>query len=143
MQSNNPLQYSELTSFMVESTHILGFVLSIGTIALLDFRLLGLWMRREPPSLLFRETAPWTLAGLVIMVFSGLLLYSQNITHYNASGPFRFKMVGLAVAIAFNYTIHWRVARSAVSPAMLRVVGSVSLLLWMSVVAGGLFIAFA
>jgi hypothetical protein len=143
MQSSNPLQYNELTSFVVESTHILGFALSIGTIALVDFRLLGLWMRREPPSQLLRETVPWTMAGLVIMLITGLLLYSQDAPHYNASGPFRLKMAALAVAIAFNYSVHWRVARSAASRGVLRMVGAVSLLLWTSVVAGGLFIAFA
>jgi hypothetical protein len=61
---------------------------------------------------------------------------------YLANGGFRFKMGALLIAILFNYTIHRKVARSNPSPAVGALVGGFSLALWVSVVFGGLFIAF-
>jgi hypothetical protein len=53
-------------------------------------------------------------------------------------------MYALAAAIIFNYTIHRKVAQSDTASQGVRVVVAiVSLALWISVVFGGLFIAFA
>ena len=51
-------------------------------------------------------------------------------------------MEALLVAIVYNYTIHRKVAKSNPSPALGALVGGVSLAFWVSVVFGGLFIAF-
>jgi hypothetical protein len=51
-------------------------------------------------------------------------------------------MGALVLAILYNYTIHRKVAQSNPSPAVGAVVGGLSLALWVSVVFGGLFIAF-
>jgi len=56
---------------------------------------------------------------------------------------FKFKMVALLVAIVYNYTIHRKVALADGPPgAAGALTGAVSLALWVSVVFGGLFIAF-
>ena len=47
MLITNPLNSSPLTFPILECIHIVGFALSAGTIALVDFRLLGIGMRRE------------------------------------------------------------------------------------------------
>jgi hypothetical protein len=63
---------------------------------------------------------------------------------YLHNPSFVFKMYALAAAIIFNYTIHRKVAQSDSSSQAVRVVTAVvSLALWISVVFGGLFIAFA
>ncbi len=63
---------------------------------------------------------------------------------YLYNPAFRFKIGALVLAIIFNYTIHRKVALSdSASPAVRVTVGVVSLALWISVVFGGLFIAFA
>jgi hypothetical protein len=62
-------------------------------------------------------------------------MYLRNIS-------FRFKMVALLLAIIYNYTLHrWAVYRDP-APAAGKIVAVLSLGLWVSVVAGGLFIAF-
>jgi hypothetical protein len=57
----NPLNSSELAFPVLECIHILGFALSVGTIAIVDFRLLGLGMNHssadEESDTLSR---PWT-----------------------------------------------------------------------------------
>ncbi len=140
--STNPLNNNDWAFPLLEIIHICGFGLSIGTIAIVDLRLLGLGMRRQTPAELLRDTAPWTLAGLAVMLISGPLIFSSDPRMYYYNQSFRFKMVALALAIIFNYTIHRSVAKSKAPPGVAMLVGAISILLWVSVVAGGLFIAF-
>jgi hypothetical protein len=52
-------------------------------------------------------------------------------------------MYALAIALIFNFTIHRKVALSDGSPPLFRALTAVvSIALWVSVVFGGLFIAF-
>ena len=73
---------------------------------------------------------------------SGPLIFSSDPNLYLHNPSFRFKMDVLLVAIVYNYTVHRRVAQSNPSPVLGALVGGVSLALWVSVVFGGLFIAF-
>jgi len=140
--ATNPLNNNEWAFPLTEIIHIAGFALSIGTIAIVDLRLLGMGMRRQSAAQLLKDTAPWTLVGLAIMLTTGPLIFSSDPLMYLANGGFRFKMGALLLAILFNYTIHRKVAQSNPSPGVGAVVGGLSLALWVSVVFGGLFIAF-
>ncbi|HEY7392601.1 MAG TPA: hypothetical protein VH640_29035, partial [Bryobacteraceae bacterium] len=73
--TTNPLNNNEWAFPLLECIHIAGFTLSVGTIAIVDFRLLGLSSGQKPVVLL-RETASWTLFGLVIMLLTGPLIFS-------------------------------------------------------------------
>lgn len=138
----NPLNSNEWAFPLTECFHITAFALSIGTIALVDLRLLGLAMPHQTAAQLLKGTSLWTLAGLIVVIFSGLMIFSSDPVTYLGNASFQFKMVALVIGIVYNYTIHRKVALSNPSPAMGRLVGGVSLLLWVSVVFGGLWIAF-
>ena len=85
----------------------------------------------------------WTLVGLAIMLTTGPLIFFSDPIMYLHNSSFMFKMYALAIAIIYNYTIHRKVALSPdTSPGVGKAVGAISLALWISVVAGGLFIAF-
>jgi hypothetical protein len=140
--TTNPLNNNEWSFPLLEIIHITGFALSIGTIAIVDFRLLGLAMRYVKPAQLLKDTAPWTLFGLVVMLISGPLIFSSDPRMYLNNDSFVVKMVALLLAIVYNYTVHRMVASRDPSPGVAKLVGAISLLLWVSVVAGGLFIAF-
>ena len=58
-----------------EIFHIVGFGVSIGTIALIDVSLLGVGLRRKGTPQLLKNTAPWTLIALVIVILAGLILF--------------------------------------------------------------------
>ena len=141
MLIENPLNSSELAFPILECFHIVGFAISVGTIAIVDFRLLGIGMRRETPSQLGKDTFFWTLGGLVLMLFSGLMLFSSDPDNYYLNWAFDLKMVFFVTAIIFNYTIHRKVVRSD-GRSGAKVVASVSLVLWSCVVFGGIFIGF-
>jgi hypothetical protein len=138
--TTNPLNNNEWSFPLLEIIHIAAFTLSIGTIAIVDFGLLG-WGKNDASKSL-KETSWLTLVGLVIMLISGPLIFSSDPNMYLRNASFKFKMVALLIAIIYNYTIHRKVVLAGASPGVNKAVGIISLALWVSVVAGGLFIAF-
>ncbi len=139
---DNPLNSSDLAFPVLECIHIVGFGVTVGTVALVDFRLLGFGMRRQSPADLNKDTSRWTLFGLVVMIFSGLMLFSSDPDMYYLNWAFLVKMVFLLSAIVFNYTVHRNVVLSGASPGFTKFVACLSLLLWIGVVFGGIFIGF-
>ena len=148
MQTANPVLDAMIHNQWIfpaaEIVHITCFAFSIGMIALTDFSLLGAGIPRKSAGKLVQTTGLWTLLGLVLVIFSGFLLFLSDPEHYLENVAFRFKVVCLAIAIVYNYTIHRKVALAANGSAgVAKLTGSVSLVLWVFVVFGGLFIAFA
>ena len=142
MLITNPLNSSALAFPILECFHIVGFAFSIGTIAVVDFSLLGIGLRGQSPAQLSRDTWLWTLGGLVVMLFSGLLLFSSDPDMYYLNWAFLIKMVFFVSAVIFHYTIHRKALSSDVPPANGKLVAWVSLMLWTGVIFGGIFIGF-
>src|SRR6202167_6225136 len=99
------LNSSEWVFPIAECFHITAFAWSIGLIALVDLRLLGLGMKRETTPQIAKATAPWTLLGLAVVLLSGPVLFLSDPRMYLHNPSFVFKMYALAAAIIFNYTI--------------------------------------
>lgn len=141
-QALNPLNASPLIFPALECAHILGFAVSIGTIAVLDFRLLGMGLLRHPPAALAKDLAPWTLVGLAIMLLSGPAMFASDPDMYYLNGAFQIKMVAFLAAIIFHYTIHRKVTAQDASNGGAKLVACISLALWMSIILCGIFIGF-
>jgi hypothetical protein len=141
MWIENPLSTSPSAFPILECIHIAGFALSIGMTALVDFRLLGFGLENQTPAQIAQAFDWWALGGLIVAVFSGLLLFSTDPDTYYLNWSFLIKMACLLLAIAFNYTIHRRAIASRLSSAAARLVACISLALWVSVIFGGIFIA--
>lgn len=140
------LNASPFTFPILEVTHIVSFAIAIGAIALVDFRLLGLAMLRQTPGKLARDTRLWTLLALATAIFSGLLMYATDPDKFYLNVSFLFKIASLMVAILYHYTVHGRVVRSQEVRATIgipaRLSACVSILSWVAVVFGGIFIEF-
>ena len=140
--ATNPLNTNEWAFPVCEVLHILGFAIAIGTITMVDLRLLGIGMKKESAADLVKDTAPWTLGGLALVLISGPLIFSSDPNMYLRNQSFRFKITCLVLAILWNYTFHRWAALSKKEGAVPFIAGLGSLLLWVSVVFGGIFIAF-
>ena len=138
----NPLNASEFIFPTLEVFHIVGFAMCVGTIALVDFRLLGVGMNHQKVAEVAQDAAPWTLAGLALILLSGPLMFSSDPDMYYLNPAFQVKMACFALALLFNYTVRRRVALRGGSEGIGRLVAVISLLLWISVIFGGIFIAF-
>ena len=126
---------------VLQSVHIIGLTMLVGTIALVDFRLLGIAMRRQSLTQAASMLAPWTWAGLLTVVVTGPILFWSDMTRYLSNPAFILKMVLLAVALAAHFTLHRSVLRRPESTFQHRVIAVVSLVLWSSVVLAGRAIA--
>ncbi len=128
---------------LAECVHIGGFAIGVGSIALVDFRLLNLGLRQQKPAEILRYTELWTIFGLVFVIFSGAALFISQTGIYLINPVFPIKMYVLLAALVFNFTIHRKVATmDNPTPALSKVVAILSLLLWVSIVFGGIFTGF-
>ena len=103
--ATNPLNNNEWSFPLLECIHIAGFTLSIGTIAIVDFCLLG-WGTQKPAQLL-KETAPWTLFGLV-MLLSGPMIFSSDPNMYLHNYSFQSRAsVSCGIFVSRRWCIRW------------------------------------
>lgn len=134
---------------LVESAHVLGIALFVGTAMMNDLRLMGVSFERIPATAFTERLLTWTRIGFAVMVVTGLLIfYSQPIRYYH-NIFFRLKMGVMVVAglniWLFHGRIHRRVSewdRDAVPPKAARVAGAVSLVAWSVIVVAGRMIAY-
>src|SRR5579871_2404222 len=96
---------------LAECVHIGGFAIGVGSIALVDFRLLNLGLRSETPAGILRYTEPWTLVAMAFIIFSGFTLFLSQVNVYLVNLVFPIKMYVLAAALLYNFTIHRKVAK--------------------------------
>jgi hypothetical protein len=105
--------------------------------------MLNLGLRHETAGRILRYTELWTVVALLFVVFSGVLLFLSQTDVYRVNPIFPLKMYVLAAALIYNFTVHRKVAKMENPPPLLsKFVAAVSLLLWVSVVFGGIFTGF-
>lgn len=134
---------------LIESTHVLTLMLFAGTIAMVDLRLLGVAFREVPVSQMVARVLPYTVAGFVIMVVTGLLLFYAIPVRTFHSVWFRVKLVLIAAALVNILLFHARVQRSLpawdtapLPPWPARLSAGLSLSAWAGVIVMGRMIAY-
>ena len=100
---------------MAECFHIVGFGIAIGTVILVDLRMMGLALNKQSAAYLLKQTWLWHLFSLMVVIFSGLALFFSDPKMYERNEGFRFKLTALILAILYNFTIHNKVANSGSS----------------------------
>ena len=125
--------------------HLFGLTALLGSIVVTSLRLLGLFQVHKPIAQLRRDVAPATVAGLLLMIATGSLIFTGGAEAYYAGYWFRLKMVLLFVALVFHFTI-FRIVTTAdegrFTRAACRLTGVAALLLWFGVGWAGRAIAF-
>jgi len=131
---------------VVEAFHLVALAIIGGAILVVDFRLLGLGLRRHPAARLLRDTQPWVIGSLGVMLVSGVALFLAEAIKCYYSFAFWTKMTALAFAIVFTFTIRRCVASAPderFSPIVRHIVAVTSLALWATVGWGGRWIGFS
>ena len=134
---------------IIESIHVISFTLVVGTIAVIDLRLLGLASTQRSFRRMSSDILKWTWAAFIVTVATGLTMFTTNAVIYYHNPFFRAKMVLLVLAgvnmavfeLTAGRTIHdWDKAPSA--PRMGKTVAVLSLTLWISIIFMGRIIGF-
>lgn len=131
----------------INSVHLLGLVMLVGAIGVVDLRIAGVW-RGLPMAGLSRALTPVAVAGLLILVASGSLLFAADGVALTRSDTFLRKLVlialALANAIAFRLTWQRRMGEwGDVAPMPARIMAAASVLLWLMVGLQGRLIAYS
>jgi hypothetical protein len=131
---------------VIESVHLLALAVIGGAVLLVDLRLLGFGLRDQRIADVARNAFPWLVGSLIVMLLTGIGLFLSEPTKCYYSTPFWVKMISLALAITFTFTIRRRVTMAdemRVRPVWFKLVALVSLALWFGVGAGGRWIGFS
>lgn len=134
----------------LESLHVIAIVLVLGTIAVVDLRLIGYPSHRRSALRLIKELLPFTWLAFAICVITGLLMFISNAVTYAGNIFFWWKMAVLALAglnmAVFHLGAYRRIDQwddTLPPPVSARVAGLGSLTLWTVVVFLGRWIGFA
>jgi hypothetical protein len=127
----------------VETVHLVGIAILVGSIAVFDLRLLG-FSRALPVRRLAAHILPWTAASFLLIVPSGLAMFVAHAGDLIANPVFAAKIclilaaganAGIFLAGVFRRAAQWDV--DVMPPAAARVAAALSLALWISVIACG------
>src|SRR5258708_19434261 len=77
----------------IESIHVLAIVLVVGTISIIDLRLLGVASLERAATRLMGDVLPWTWGAFVVAAITGSLLFASNAPNYAPNFFFQAKMV--------------------------------------------------
>ena len=134
----------------IEALHVLAITLVIGSIAIVDLRLMGLASLDRAVTRLTADVLRCTWAAFVVAAITGALLFASNAFNYAHNFYFQTKFIFLALAGINMAIFHLFVSRDIerwgasphTTPLPAKIGGAVSLALWIGVVACGRWIGF-
>ena len=131
----------------LESIHVLSSAFLVGSIVMVDLRLLGLAARDHPISRITKEVVPWTLGACALSVLTGFGMFMTQANRYADNRPFQIKMALLILAGLNMAVFHRATARgiagwdkTRVTTAAARFAGASSLLCWIGIMLAGRWI---
>jgi hypothetical protein len=140
----NAIRNSRFIFPIVESIHILALAVLLGTVITFSLRLLGGGLKQRPVEEVYRSLSGMRNYALLTMLITGFLLFTSEAMKCYDSPPFEAKMISLAAAIVFQYTVvRWVAQHSSVDRSVSAIATSfLSLFLWFSVGVAGRAIGF-
>jgi hypothetical protein len=131
---------------VIEAFHLLGLAVIGGAVLVVDLRLFGIGLRRQPVAQLARDAQPWLIASLMVMIATGGLMFMSEAIKCYYHPAFWVKMTSLFLAIVFTFTVHKKVVmadEARMGPLWSKLVALVSVALWSGVGIGGRWIGFS
>ena len=125
------------TVAFINVAHLLCLVVFIGALLIVDLRLLGSGMRRQPLSEVVRAANPWLVGGFIGMAITGSLQVVATPMKAYFSDQFWLKMQLLVVAVILAIVVRWLASRRDEAPAWGKPAGLVSILLWSFIAVQG------
>jgi hypothetical protein len=135
---------------IIQTVHILSVAAVMGSVVLVDLKVLGLALPSQPTSELTRRLMPWTWWALLSLASSGLVSVFARPERYLLNPVFGLKFAMLTPAIilavllqrASAKDVHfWEQSRGRRASA--KTIAAFSLLLWLGVAMAGRWIAYA
>jgi hypothetical protein len=133
---------------LVETVHIIGFSILVGAVVMFDLRILGI-SKRISVRLLAHHLLPWSVAALLLIVPSGVLMFASEATDLVGNRAFVIKMLLLLLAGTNAAAFHLGSFRDAElwdqntpSPTSAKLHALASMLIWFGIITCGRLIAY-
>ena len=136
------LRESVLVYPLVDAFHIIGIALLFGAIAALDLRLIGVRRNAGTAAGFTQLLVPVAIAGLLLAIPTGLLLFATDARAYAASPLFQAKIVLIALAIGNALWLRAIERRGPASQGRAAVAAAASILLWLGVIVLGRLVGY-
>lgn len=140
---SNTIRQNTYASAVFNLAHLLALVVFIGSVLVVDLRLLGSGMKDRALAEVARDTWPWMKWSFVGLFITGIPQLTTYAMKQYYSPFFWFKMEVLIVAVIFTLTLRHRVTQAdpgRVAPFWGKVVGLVSIALWLAVIVPARYI---
>tara|TARA_R110002072_G_scaffold51622_3_gene138411 strand:+ start:5082 stop:5552 length:471 start_codon:yes stop_codon:yes gene_type:complete len=137
------INFSRWVYAAIATGHVLSIAVLIGSILILDLRLIG-FARWLDPENLARLVVPVASTALGCAVVSGGLMFVGRAAEYAAFGAFQVKIALIACAVALTLAVHRRYGArlERADDHRRRWIGAASISLWLCVAVAGRLIAF-
>lgn len=130
---------------IMEVLHVIGIVLWVGSIVLLDLRLVG--VRKTTPMYEY-HLVPWAYFGAVLTLGTGVIFVLADLSYLK--NPAFLTKIGLVIAASVvSYVFHSRYLKDApplqegeAAPPAARLRGALSLAIWLGVLIAGRMIPY-
>jgi hypothetical protein len=132
----------------VLATHLTCIAIFGGMILMTNLRLLGLALKHTPAGTVIESTRGWKRLGFVIMVTCGVLLAGSHLDKYYPNPYFQLKLSLLVLTgihgLIFHRGVYYNASldRKGKLPVQAKLAGGSSLILWLSVLTCGRWIAY-
>jgi len=132
----------------LEAVHVMALSLVLGSITVVDLRMLGIASKSRSAERVSMELLTWTWGGFAVAVLSGFVMFTTNARVYAHNTAFLIKMAMLVLAGLNMVVFHLTAARSMrrwdheAAPTIGKVAATLSLVLWIGIVVAGRVIGF-
>lgn len=153
LQATAPAQAISQSAWMfpaAETIHVIAIALVVGSIAVLDLRMLGLTWTQRPITEIAGEVLPWTWSSFAVAAVAGSVMFISGASKYIVDLPFQLKFVVMFLAgvnmVVFHHFTYPGVAQwdhDASPPRAAKIAAALSLMFWIGVVTCGRLVSFS
>jgi len=128
------------TAATLEIVHYFSMFILVGSMVIVDLRILGLVGRRLQATQLADWLLPWMWISLAFNFLSGFLMFAGSAPSYYGNDIFYDKITIVLLAIAANILVQKKIRKWDQSPAMpawAKLLAIVSICLWVGAIIAG------
>lgn len=117
----------------VSVTHYLGIFWCIGSVALVDLRVMGIAAKRRNAAELAKQLFPWAWIAFALAIVSGFLMFATDAGDWAPSKVFHIKLALITASVVFALIVQKGVPKwseEAEIPNWAKIIALISLLLW-------------
>ena len=135
-------QYFQNTTWsspIVQVIHLVAIAAFVGSVLIVDMRLLGAGLTETPLRNLARSAEPWVIGSFIVLFITGLPQLASTALKQYYSPFFWWKMEAMLLALILTVTVRRRMTRTDeadLGPFSPKVVGLTSIALWTAVIIG-------